>query len=66
MEKCDEGRRRDAELREREDNLRRAVDTGKFEYFKKAVEEDRGHFVRLPATLPSVTSNIYCLAVRKN
>ena len=34
----DEDRRRDAELREREDNLRRAVDTGKFEYFKKAVE----------------------------
>ena len=36
----DEDRRRDGELRyKRENNLRRAVDTGKFEYFQKAVEE---------------------------
>ena len=38
MEKLEEGYLRDAEWREREKDLRRTVDTGKFEYCRKAVE----------------------------
>ena len=43
MESLDEKRRRDAKIRKREDNLRGAVNTGKFEHFQKAivVEEPR-------------------------
>lgn len=44
MENPDKDRRRDDEWRKRENNLRRAVDTGKFEYYKEAVEV-RGSFL---------------------
>ena len=44
MENPDKDRRRDDEWRKRENCLRRAVDTGKFKYYKEAVEV-RGAFL---------------------
>ena len=62
----DEDRRRGDELGKREDNLRGAVDAGKFEYFQKAVEVPGPFLPPVPYTSKCYFQRILSCSERKS